>query len=271
MNRRQRRRRERRHKMLDAAMTIIVEQGIDALTIARLANALDAAVGGLYRYFPSKQALLGALQIRAIERLGREFDHLIAHVERSAAVTSVADGPGAVRLACVLTMVMYYMDHAEIAPDRHRLIDAPMSIQAPKLGADQFKAVEEVLSLLLERVTSQFREAVSCGVLDDGDNVQRTHILWGTVHGFDHFRRRDRMLAVTLQSRTLVQMSLRALMGGWGASNAQLDAAFELLDVIRGEEPLALARTIHEEAALVDVSDDPDSPDSVDLHDPVEG
>ncbi|MEL6182651.1 MAG: TetR family transcriptional regulator, partial [Myxococcota bacterium] len=67
MTRRELKRKARREEMLHAAMSIVVNEGVSALTIARLARELDAAVGALYRYFESKQALITALQRQAID------------------------------------------------------------------------------------------------------------------------------------------------------------------------------------------------------------
>ncbi|MFT7579966.1 MAG: AcrR family transcriptional regulator, partial [Myxococcota bacterium] len=61
MDRRAQRRETRKQEMLDAAMGIVLDEGIEALTIARIAARLDAAVGALYRYFPGKEALIVGL------------------------------------------------------------------------------------------------------------------------------------------------------------------------------------------------------------------
>ena len=65
----ERRRKERSDRVLDAAMRLLVEEGAHALTIQRLAHDLDYAVGALYRYFPSKDALLADLQRKVIHEL----------------------------------------------------------------------------------------------------------------------------------------------------------------------------------------------------------
>ncbi len=55
----------RRDVVLDAALELLDEVGLDALTLRRLAARLDVQAGGLYRHFPSKAALLDAM----VERL----------------------------------------------------------------------------------------------------------------------------------------------------------------------------------------------------------
>ncbi|WP_298087069.1 TetR family transcriptional regulator [uncultured Corynebacterium sp.] len=58
--------------IMDAALEILDEFGLQDLTIRRLARHLDAAAGAMYWHFPSKQALLGAVADRLLEPL-REF------------------------------------------------------------------------------------------------------------------------------------------------------------------------------------------------------
>ncbi|MCA9555215.1 MAG: helix-turn-helix transcriptional regulator, partial [Myxococcales bacterium] len=57
------RREARRQAIVDEALALVTEGGFEALTLQRLAGRLGYAVGALYRYFPSKEALLAALQV----------------------------------------------------------------------------------------------------------------------------------------------------------------------------------------------------------------
>ncbi len=47
----------------------MIAEGVEALTMARLARECDAAVGAVYRYLPGKSALLGGLQLRSVRVL----------------------------------------------------------------------------------------------------------------------------------------------------------------------------------------------------------
>lgn len=60
--------------ILDAALEILDEYGLQDLTIRRLARHLDVAAGAMYWHYPSKQALLGAVADRILTPLTtREF------------------------------------------------------------------------------------------------------------------------------------------------------------------------------------------------------
>lgn len=68
-DRRTRKREARRDQLLDLAAVIVAEQGIEGLTMAALAEVSDYATASLYTYFPSRSALLAALQARALGTL----------------------------------------------------------------------------------------------------------------------------------------------------------------------------------------------------------
>jgi len=51
----------RRDEVLDAALELLDEVGLDALTVRRLAAKLGVQPGALYRHYPSKAALLDSM------------------------------------------------------------------------------------------------------------------------------------------------------------------------------------------------------------------
>ena len=64
---------ERYRAFRRSARRIITADGLAALTMQRVADDVGCAVGSLYRYFSSKDALIAELQRDAIERLGTSF------------------------------------------------------------------------------------------------------------------------------------------------------------------------------------------------------
>ena len=56
----------RREELLDAAQQLFLDKGIAATSIDDIASAADVAKGTFYLYFPSKEALLAAIQERFI-------------------------------------------------------------------------------------------------------------------------------------------------------------------------------------------------------------
>ena len=59
---------ERREEIIDAALLILGEHGVDGMTMARIAEAVGITPGALYRHFGSRDAILAAAVEVAIER-----------------------------------------------------------------------------------------------------------------------------------------------------------------------------------------------------------
>lgn len=64
----------KRDALLDAAETLLCEQGTQALTLSAVADCAGVSKGGLLYHFPNKEALVRGL----VDRLVEEFDALIA-------------------------------------------------------------------------------------------------------------------------------------------------------------------------------------------------
>lgn len=71
-------RRQARQDILTVARDVLLEDGPDAVTLARVAGRLGMTKPALYHYFPSKEALARSLVTSLIEE---EIDALVATVE----------------------------------------------------------------------------------------------------------------------------------------------------------------------------------------------
>src|SRR5437667_5020696 len=74
-------RRSMEEAVLDAATVLLGAGGPEALTIVALADQLGVSVGGLYRYYPSKGAILVGLEKRAIASYAAVQEQLLALLE----------------------------------------------------------------------------------------------------------------------------------------------------------------------------------------------
>lgn len=64
-------------KILDAAEAILLERGLDAVTIPEVVKAAGSSVGAFYARFPDKRALLETVHQRACERALAQADELL--------------------------------------------------------------------------------------------------------------------------------------------------------------------------------------------------
>lgn len=80
----QTRSRESFDRMLDAAMQIIEEGGLAALTLAEVSRRSKVSIGSIYCRVDGKEALLRAVQARALSQMDSEFALLLTRVRRRA-------------------------------------------------------------------------------------------------------------------------------------------------------------------------------------------
>ena len=84
---------KREQTILDAAQSIAAECGMGGVQIAPVANRADIAAGTVYRYFPSKNNLVGEIIASAAER----------ELAAMRAAADAAPGPLSALAACIAT------------------------------------------------------------------------------------------------------------------------------------------------------------------------
>ena len=82
MDRRARKRAARTGHLLELAFDLLEEGGLDAVTMAALAEAADYAPASLYTYFASRSALLAAMQRQALVTLDDAAEGYLAALGR---------------------------------------------------------------------------------------------------------------------------------------------------------------------------------------------
>lgn len=208
-------------------MRIIVVEGFDALTIQRLAREVDASVGGLYRYYESKEAVLTALHHRAVLALA-DFQANELMLARGFVDEKKEVKKEVATLLFALVGATSYLRHASASPERHRLLDVTLASATPVLADDDAKEVEERVKSVVGNVVAELERAVAASALEPGDNLQRTYAIWAVVHGMHQFKKRDRFLPETLHTTALLPLTLGAILRGWGAPTKDVERAIAL-------------------------------------------
>lgn len=67
-----------RRALLDAAIQIAIEQGVQGVTIQAVATAAGVTKGGLFHHFASKQALIEGVYLDLIDKMDAELDEHMA-------------------------------------------------------------------------------------------------------------------------------------------------------------------------------------------------
>ncbi len=219
---------QRRQTYLGEAMKIVVEEGMEGLTIGRLASRMKASIGAVYRYFPSKESLIVSLQELAIADFQAFLTERLGQLEGR---LGSEQSNGTRALARLMTAFQAYIDHAEVSPRSHRLVDTFLSFPDVILSAAEALSINQrLVAPLLEVYKRLLGEATAAGVLEPGDDLQRTHLAWACVHGLDHFRKRDRLNPPNLQLKVLLPLARGGLLRAFGAKPADILAAERIIE-----------------------------------------
>ena len=237
---RERNRLERHRSYLRAALHLVFEEGLDALTMQRLAGEVGASVGSVYTYFPSKGALVAEVQREAIERLGASALVLGGDVDRAIASRSLADErPAVAHLAPVVAFGRFWLTAAGTYPEEMQLLMLLLSdvgeTVPPEEGGRVVPAALRLLGLAEARLTA----AADAGHLADGDGWSRTIALGASLTGCVQLAVVARWDPDLLDPSATGRTVLDALLTGWGAGADDLAAAHELVDALERDTPLA--------------------------------
>ncbi len=132
----------RREELLDVGQRLFVDKGIGATSIDEIASAAKIAKGTFYLYFPSKEALLHAIQERFVTSFLARLEHAMDRC-----------GPGRWRLrlqAWVRTLIEGYLDQVRLHDvifhemhqeyDRHSMSNNPVIDQLTRVLSEGTKA-----------------------------------------------------------------------------------------------------------------------------------
>jgi len=217
VGRRERNRQTKIKTILDTAMSLVVEGGIEAMTIHAIARKLDWAVGAMYRYFPSKDALLAELQCRVIAEYRVDMMALLDKYERSH-----SDKP-LWTLALTARHYAYYLHTREA---HFRLISLALTDSKQYLpDAEGLKVMAEVHPIL-QRLTNVFERAQQQKAITVSDIASCTLVYWTAVQGVLSMKKLERFAPDQLNNERLLRHTLDTLFTGWGASHQNVEQAF---------------------------------------------
>lgn len=216
-----------RLRIADVAFELIERDGVDALTMPRLAREVGCAVGALYLSFPSKSALLLALQEQAVEWLSDAFGDAVARSREESGHRANAGEAALAHLGAGLRVVISL---PTLSPARHRLIDELLSSHETFLTDEDLAAGDRVIDGLLHQAKTLLAEAQQAGALSRGDVDERARVLWAALHGLDHFRKRDRAGGEVLRTPRLIRAMLETLIRGWGGNESAVKRLFSQMD-----------------------------------------
>jgi AcrR family transcriptional regulator len=167
---REQRRDRNRAAILDSARELIIERGLEVLSLREVAARAGYSPAGLYRYFRDKEDLVSATAQDAVQSLATFFADV------------PADLPGTQRL---IAIGLRYLDFARDAPEQFTLIFSRLPI--PFTTWEQFTQDAWPFRVLLDEV----RRGVEAGEIESGPGRGSAEIAygcWAFVHGLAMLR-----------------------------------------------------------------------------------
>jgi AcrR family transcriptional regulator len=218
-------------------MEILAEHGLDGLTMQRLADRVDCAVGTVYTYFPSKSALVAAIQRVALQRLDASYavirvatDRLLDDDEPSERVRVLARAIG---------MGRFWAATPETFPWEARLMQGLMAAHDDVIDVDDAVQVLPAAIAHLEHATALLDEAASLGAITAAGSWERVVLWLAAINGVVQTARLAIYDPVLFGGVRLATQLNLDLLRGWGADPDELDRASRHIDRLAAEGPLA--------------------------------
>jgi AcrR family transcriptional regulator len=225
--RREQHRIARTRQFLGTALDIVTTEGFDALTMQRLADQCDSAIGAVYRYFPSKGALVAEVQREAVERITTSYKLVQAHSEPS--IAGLGERPRT--LVRLVLMGRWFIALGDTHPQELRLFQMLMSEWRHVVPVEEgFRVVPSVMRLL-DEARMCIEDATEAGSLDRRDDAMTRVVIWAAaVGGVLQAGRLDPYDAELFDGTRLALTLTFDLFSSWGAVRDDLATANEVID-----------------------------------------
>lgn len=204
-------------------MKLVGANGLDGLTLQRLAADLGYVPAALYRYFDSKDALLAALQRRTIEELHERFQG--EQLRLGDRVAALGLGAGDRALVSLLAAADFYVRLPRRMPERFRLVSSLLGDPRALIERDAALGNAPALFGFLGDVRALFEQAVASNALAPGRAFDRTLAYWSALHGVATLDKLARFDADTFDVQRLGALTAGSLLAGWGAETSSLESA----------------------------------------------
>jgi AcrR family transcriptional regulator len=229
----------RHQDYLRTALQIATEEGLEALTMQRLAAEVDAAIGTVYTYFPSKGALLAEVQREAIDRLLGSYLLLRPDVE-----ARVADAdPTLAAVAHLVAFARFWIESMDSFPQEQHLLQQLMSDTRRAVPDEELSRVLPAILRLLDLARDRFEVAAGVGALHDGDAMDRTLTFAAALSGLLQLDKLNRWDNDLLDGGRLARNLVDDLLLAWGAPADAVATSHDILDAIARQHPLARTLT----------------------------
>ena len=239
LSRRDRERIERREWILDTALDLVLDQGIEGVTTLELAKRLGYTVGATYRYFESKERLLAALHRRTAEHFYSTYFSAWRQsrdaLQQEPPVQALDEQTKS--LVEILLLARVYRQLA-LSWHRHFRYIALVVINDRTWLSDQDMDFlrEMILPYLLE-IFAVFNQASENKAIAADHLVERCFALWVSLHSVLAASPMLERHGGLLSTDSLWTVTVENLLIGFGATSDQLHQGNTILERISIEIP----------------------------------
>lgn len=155
----------RRGEILAAAKRLFAEEGVDRVTMRRIAATVGVSPTALYMHFLDKDALLAAIA-------GETFADLIGRLKGSHTLDQTP-------LARFRAGLRAYVEFGLARPDEYRLVFMTRLSGSGGLKTCALEMAERSFAMLQDRVA----ELIQAGIFREGDAALLSEAVWAMLHG----------------------------------------------------------------------------------------
>ena len=220
--RRERKRLARMEAIVDAAMRIAASEGLGNVTTHRVAKDLDLAVGALYRYFPSKDAIIEAMQQRSLKDYSAALKSDLEGMEAWLSTQAMPSSD----LVPLIAIALEYRRLVSVFPQHYHLNNQVMGNPKNVLPGTEGDRVVETMMALFRFLASYIESAQKSGALDANlEPLNGVILYWSSLRavlGVHKLQAHD----ATIRGEELFHDMVTTMLRGSGATTADLSAAW---------------------------------------------
>ena len=202
----QRKRLAKQEQILGVAMGLLTTDGLDAVTITNIAEEMDLTVGALYRYFPSKTAILSAVTVRTLNAFAEELE-------------KAAQTPGNA-LERLHHIAAAHIAFSRDQPSHAQLIGQMVTSPRVQLPPDERREAMQPAFELIEFLEQHLRAAQDEGLLCLDDPRAHALMFWSSIQGAMQLDKLGRLDPAQMYRQDLPLKVAAALLKAWSTPNA---------------------------------------------------
>jgi len=174
-----------KNALIKAGVEILSKEGIEGLSLRKVAQRAGVSHSAPYSHFPDKQSLIAAISTEGFNQLYAELD---------AAVTSHAKNPKRQLIEGTRTYVEFAMLHTDIFK---------IMFSGVLEKEKEYPAFVEISHKTFERVVDVVRACQEAGILRSTPPEMMAVAVWGQIHGLVSLALEGQISHTVLERRTV--------------------------------------------------------------------